>query len=311
MSVPIQRSRRPPALSRTAKASLDPTLHPNIDAALKDLKSCARRLQPVLATLSDELQILRRLYYKGKNQHRPALFWRRVAEMRRYGDRVEELSLLSLVDSLRYSFFGEDLQQTSKVLKGSWSHYPDTASVSYILERIAGSFTLVQKMRERLAQAYQSFTLAMQTGAFIQLILTLGGIASRMSCLVSELADVLELIWEAVHRILVTLDPGSRRRNLLSRRRTSLADQPGARVAAVQISTDVYEDTGVSIPRQDPHSEVRPPDPDPFANTTHENLNTIHIPICSPPSASAWVLRRTNTRCQRSPQWNETWSSKK
>jgi hypothetical protein len=46
----------------------------------------------------------------------------------------------------------------------------------------------------------------MQTGAFIQLILTLGGIASRMSSLVLELADVLQLIWGAVHRILLTLD---------------------------------------------------------------------------------------------------------
>jgi trans-aconitate methyltransferase len=106
-----RRSRLPPSLSRAAKSSLDATLHPHIDSALKQLKSCARSLQLVLSTFSDELQILHRLYYKGKNQHRPALFWRRVTEMRRYADRVEELSLLSLVDSLRYSFFGEEAQQ--------------------------------------------------------------------------------------------------------------------------------------------------------------------------------------------------------
>jgi hypothetical protein len=106
-----RRSRCPPPLSRTVKASLDPTLHPNIDAALKDLKTCARSLQPILSMLSDELQILHRVYYKGKNQHRPALFWRRVSEIRRYGERVEELCLSTLVDSLRYSFFDQDLQQ--------------------------------------------------------------------------------------------------------------------------------------------------------------------------------------------------------
>ncbi|KAJ6547518.1 hypothetical protein B0H19DRAFT_953189 [Mycena capillaripes] len=202
-----RRFRQPPSTSpRAAKNSLDSALHPHIDAALKQLKSCARSLQPILSTFSDELQILHRLYYKGKNQHRSALFWRRAAEMRRYGDRVEELSLSSLVDSLRYSFFGEDVQQTTKLLKASWTHYPDTPYVSFVLERVAASISLVQKMQERLAHAYQSFSLAMQTGAFIQLILTLAGIASRMSTLVSEISQVLELIQDAVRGILVTLN---------------------------------------------------------------------------------------------------------
>ncbi|KAJ7109332.1 hypothetical protein C8R44DRAFT_802223 [Mycena epipterygia] len=277
MPVSIQRSRRPPTLSRTAKTSLDAALHPNIDAALKDLKLCARRLQPVLDTFSDELQILHRLYYKGKNQHRPALFWRRVAEMRKYGDRVEELSLPSLVDSLRYSFFGEELQQNSKLLKGSWTHHPDVASVSFVLERVGASLTLVRKMHERLAHIYHSFTLAMQTGAFIQLILTLAAIASRMSGLISELAEVLELIWAAVHRILASLDPG----RVPHRRRTSsLVDQAEAPAG---ISTDVDEDTGVSVRRPDLRSEVRPPEPepDPYTNTTHENAISAPIPVIS------------------------------
>ncbi|KAJ7156018.1 hypothetical protein C8R43DRAFT_998843 [Mycena crocata] len=200
-----QRSRKPPTLTHTLKGSLDQSLHVHIDAALKNLKPCARRLQPVLDMFSDELQILHQLYYKGKNQHRGALFLRRVEEMRRYGDRVEELSLLSLVDSLRYSFFAEELQPTPKLLKGSWTHYPDTASVSFVLERIGGALILVQKMHERLGHAYHLVTLAMQTGAFIQLILTLAGITSRMDNLVLELAAVLELTWAAIHRILLAL----------------------------------------------------------------------------------------------------------
>ncbi|KAJ7273667.1 hypothetical protein B0H12DRAFT_1007421 [Mycena haematopus] len=200
-----RRSRQPPCLSRSAKKVLDATLHPQVDASLKQLKSCARSLQPVLSTFTDELQILHRIYYKGKNQHRSALFWRCVAEMRRYGDRVEELSLLSLVDSLRYSFFAEESQSNSKLLKGSWTHYPDPSSVSYTHERIGASIALVRKMHERLTQAYQSFSLAMQTGAFIQLILALAGIASRMSSLVSELIPLLEQVHKAVGCILFTL----------------------------------------------------------------------------------------------------------
>ncbi|KAJ6496635.1 hypothetical protein C8R47DRAFT_349028 [Mycena vitilis] len=253
-----KRFRTQPLTTRAAKNYLDSALHPHVDAALKQLKSCARSLQPVLSTFSDELQILHRLYYKGKNQHRTALFWRRVTEMRRYGDRVEELSLLSLVDSLRFSFFGEELQQTSKLLKGSWTHYPDVSSVSFVLERIEGSITLVRKMHERLAHAYQSFSLAMQSGAFIQLILTLAGIASRMSSLASELSQALELTRDAVYRILVTLDPkfdSEPRRRRMLRHGQSLHPVP----ASVGGSTDVYEDTGVSIGRQDPRSKISLP----------------------------------------------------
>jgi len=209
---------------------------------------------------------LHQLYYKGKNQHRAALFWRRVVEMRRYGDRVQELDLPSLVDSLRYSFFGQELQQTSRLLKGSWTHYPDLSSVSFLLERIGSSLILVQKMHERLAHAYQSFVFGMQTGAFIQLILTLAGIASRMSSLVGELAEVLQLAWDDVHRILLTLNPQVPTR---TPGRVLSFDQSNAIQAAgmlEELPIDVYEDTGVSIARQDPHEA---PSPNPNHNT-HE-----------------------------------------
>ncbi|KAF7338331.1 DUF4477 domain-containing protein [Mycena venus] len=256
----VQRSRQPPSLSRFAKNSLDVTLHPQIDATLKQLKTCARSLQSVLSTFSNELQILHRIHYKGKNQHRSALFWRRVAEMRRYGDRVEELSLLSLVDSLRYSFFAEEAQQNSKLLKGSWTHYPGPSTVSYVHERITGSITLVQKMQERLTHVYQSFSLAMQTGAFIQLILTLAGIASRMSSLISELLPILEQVRDAVYRILLALDPEVPPHDD-SRSRRALPDQSSSMLASVKTSIDVCEDTGVSIVRQDPQPAALPSPP--------------------------------------------------
>lgn len=76
---------------------------------LKDLRSCAQRLAPLLSALEDEMRILERLYYKGRNQHRSALFWRKVEEMRRYGKRILELQSFEQVDSLRYSFYvGDD-----------------------------------------------------------------------------------------------------------------------------------------------------------------------------------------------------------
>ncbi|KAJ7174292.1 hypothetical protein C8R46DRAFT_891633 [Mycena filopes] len=199
-------SLQPPKPSQADKASLDPTLHPHIDAALKQLKLCTLHLRPVLGILSDELRILHRLHYKAKNEHRSALFWRRVVEMRRYSVCVQKLALPSLLNSLRYSFFAQHLEQTPKLLKGSWTHYPDLSAVSFVNQRLTASVAVVQKMHERIMQAYQSLSLAMQTGAFIQLLLTLAGIASRLSWLASELASILQQTQEAVHRIFTTLD---------------------------------------------------------------------------------------------------------
>ncbi|KAJ6630759.1 hypothetical protein B0H10DRAFT_1982782 [Mycena sp. CBHHK59/15] len=252
------RSRPQPTPSRSAKASLDPALHSSIDAALKDLKTCARRLQPLLAALTDELQILHQLYYKGKNQHRPALFWRRTAEIRRYGDRVEELALSALVDSLRYLFFSDELQQSSKLFKGPWTHFPDNASVSFILERLGASLVLVQKMHERLARAYQSFALAMQSGAFIQLVLTLAAIASRMHNVVAEISEVLELTWAAVHQIHNVLDPtGSTGSRKHGRQRSLSVNSSDIGPVAV-VHDDAGEDTGVSVVRRDLRLDIKP-----------------------------------------------------
>jgi hypothetical protein len=46
----------------------------------------------------------------------------------------------------------------------------------------------------------------MQSGAFVQLILTLAAVAARMHALIPEFKDVLQLSWATSHRILLILD---------------------------------------------------------------------------------------------------------
>lgn len=111
MSSSVRRRRVVPPSSPSPRTSLDPSLFSPINSSLKDLKLSLRRLHAVFVSFQDELQILRRLYYKGKNQHRPALFWKRVTEIRRYGDRVDEMAILDIVDHLHYSFFGDASQK--------------------------------------------------------------------------------------------------------------------------------------------------------------------------------------------------------
>jgi len=86
---------------------LDESRHALLDVSLKNLKLCSCRLQIALQAFKEEHRILDRTYYKGKNQHRGALFWRRVVEIRRYCGRVDDVHIGSLIEALRSSFFGD------------------------------------------------------------------------------------------------------------------------------------------------------------------------------------------------------------
>jgi len=46
------------------------TCYSTIDGILKDLKLCSRRIYHAQAIHADEVQLLQRVYYRNKNQHR-------------------------------------------------------------------------------------------------------------------------------------------------------------------------------------------------------------------------------------------------
>ncbi|EGO18610.1 hypothetical protein SERLADRAFT_443945 [Serpula lacrymans var. lacrymans S7.9] len=182
---------KPPPLVCSPRNSIDPISYPLVDASLKDLKTCSRRLQTVSAIVGDELKILERLYYKGKNQHRSALFWKRVVEIRRYGRRLSEASLWETLELFRCSFF--------EIYEGVMEPLPKFTICAFRARE--------DEMNERLMEAYRHFKLAMQTGAFIQLILLLAAITSRLLALTSELEEILQLAAMVCTRIMQVSDP--------------------------------------------------------------------------------------------------------
>lgn len=104
----MERHRSPVTITTVPRSTIAHTHHKEIDTILKDLRLCSRRLKSALDAFEDELRTLERLYYKCKNQHRTALFFKRVPEMRRYGRRLSELDILERVDLVRASFVGLD-----------------------------------------------------------------------------------------------------------------------------------------------------------------------------------------------------------
>lgn len=95
-----------PTHTPLARASLDPSKYPCINVFLKSLKSHTRTLCALFAQHATELAVLERIFYLNNNQHRPALFWQRIVEARRYSRRLRSLDVPSLVDGLRRSFYG-------------------------------------------------------------------------------------------------------------------------------------------------------------------------------------------------------------
>jgi len=61
------------------------------------------------------------------------------------------------------------------------------------------------------------FTLALNTGAFAQLVLTLAAIASRMYALIPEIEDTLFVGFTACHQILKILDVRRKTNSLLKK----------------------------------------------------------------------------------------------
>ena len=85
--------------------------HSLVDSVLKELKQCTKRLQAAFTSQQVDLQILERLYYKGNNQHRTALFWRRVSDIRRFGRRMASADIYRVVEAIRLSFWGSSAQR--------------------------------------------------------------------------------------------------------------------------------------------------------------------------------------------------------
>ncbi|KAF9069670.1 hypothetical protein BDP27DRAFT_1325173 [Rhodocollybia butyracea] len=155
---------RAPALLLSERGSLDKFHHSNVDSVLKDLKPLSRRLFTMTMALEDETQILDRLHYKNRNQHRSALFSRRVNELRRYSHRVEELQLYHLVDDLRQSFFGRTEKSSSKQQKGSWTHYANEKYVLHVREQLSTFLQLLKKMH---VISYSAFEWVLQSSKYL------------------------------------------------------------------------------------------------------------------------------------------------
>jgi hypothetical protein len=89
----------------TQRSTLDHTLTSLVDDTLKVLRTTSRRLAKTFAVHATEARILSRLHYKGNNQYRNTMFWKRVVECKRVAERIERLDPKNVVEPLREIFY--------------------------------------------------------------------------------------------------------------------------------------------------------------------------------------------------------------
>lgn len=195
----------PPVFDSLPRAGLDPARCDAVNAFLKNVKGHVRRAQTAFSLHADEVAILERLFYKGKNQHRSSLFWQRVSEMRRYGHRLQEMRICDLSEALRISFYGEKTTMSAKILKGAWTQYPTSSRFVYTLKQLRTCHHLIEKSQGRLRDIYHFFTLIMRDGAFMQLTLTMVAIASRLDQLLSQVDNIVECLHDECRQVFQML----------------------------------------------------------------------------------------------------------
>ncbi|KAH9996915.1 hypothetical protein BJV77DRAFT_986954 [Russula vinacea] len=186
-----------PAHAPLARASLDSSEHSLINVFLNAL----------FAQHATELAVLERIYYINNNQHRPALFWQRVVEARRYSRRLRSLDVPSLVDGLRRSFYGDVVDASSKLQKGAWTHYPPAPSLKSFLARVRTCTALLDKTCVRMRGIYHMLSLAMQSGAFLHLVVTLTALVARIAHLSSAVRGVLSTLHNECAHLFARLHP--------------------------------------------------------------------------------------------------------
>lgn len=179
----------PRSVKFVPRQSLDSQIHSAIDDVLKGFRSASRELRKIFISFRLELELLDRLFYKNKNQHRGALFWRKVTEMRRFCRKLDRLQPDALVEDTRRWFWGPLDQQNSKMLKGSWTHCPDDKSLANVIRSLQLSQALCGETAKRLTKTFEHFLLCLQSAAFAPLLITLCAVSARLNSQVQRVMD--------------------------------------------------------------------------------------------------------------------------
>jgi len=106
------------------------------------------------------------------------------------------------VEDARRWFWGPPDKQSSRLLKGPWTHCPDDKSLANVIKRLQLCRTLCDETSKRLMKAFEHFLLCLKSVAFAPLLLTFCAISARFNSQIQRVTDLTLVCSEAVTRLL-------------------------------------------------------------------------------------------------------------
>ncbi|KAJ2149434.1 hypothetical protein J3F82_004545 [Coemansia sp. RSA 637] len=129
--------------------------------------------------LWQDMQLMSRVLYRNKNQHKGGVYFRRLGELRRVlrvldGQRVDEL-----MDQLCQSFFAQGVVRAARRVN-VWQQLPCAPFVRAVCERISQLVALVIKAQRVAWNTYVQFAGQTAQTLFMPLALVVQGVAARV-----------------------------------------------------------------------------------------------------------------------------------
>ncbi|KAG8759988.1 hypothetical protein FRC14_004430 [Serendipita sp. 396] len=228
-----------PETRQKPRNELESTKIPAIDAFLKALRPYSRRVSNLVHSHANEVQVLQKIVYKSKNQHKNAVFWRGVVELRRFACRIEEASLFQLIDASRNAFYSHVLVSAVTRKTTPWDALPSTYFLQYILKRISSLCGLYIKASEAYHRVFESFGRFSHSISFLQLALVLMGITARIWLLTTEIHEISIQFWKDLHHLISQIDESHTRCVCAAPKLSSSCLQPSFAVVELASGTAV------------------------------------------------------------------------
>ncbi|KAJ1822224.1 hypothetical protein LPJ56_000925 [Coemansia sp. RSA 2599] len=142
-------------------------------AHTKSLKLLRRHSQVFMGPeLPHDKQLLYRIFYRNKNQHRGSLYFRRIYELRRALRILDTVKLPEMLNQLLLSFGAENDQP--------WTALPCRVHVVQVARRLAEINDLVEKLAEISAVAFAFMQTQVRQTLFMPFSLVIQGLVARM-----------------------------------------------------------------------------------------------------------------------------------
>ncbi|KAI8325764.1 hypothetical protein GQ54DRAFT_295336 [Martensiomyces pterosporus] len=138
-------------------------------------------------------QLLARIFYRNWNQHKNAVYFRRLYELRRALKVLEKVQLREMIERTVKAFYDPNTSKHARK-PAAWQALPCQHYMTALAGRVSSVARLVGKLIEICQNVYIQFTAQMSQTLFMPLAMVIQGISARLFMLFG--------IW---HQDLVTL----------------------------------------------------------------------------------------------------------